>query len=76
MSNRICIYRHVLWEHIKFSSLLMFENIPSRKVMFFSNPSVKLFQSDLNASSSSESDIAPHYAPISLDAVPSDGPVH
>ena len=54
----------------------MFENIPSRKVMFFSNPPVKLFQSDLNASSSSESDIAPHYAPIYLDAVPSDGPVH
>ncbi|KAH0645344.1 hypothetical protein KY284_033228 [Solanum tuberosum] len=77
MSNRIRISRHVIfWEHIKFSSPSKFESIPSSELTFFSNPSVELFQSDRNAGSSSESDIAPNSSPISLDASPSDGPVH
>ena len=52
--NRIGISRHVIfWKHIKFSSLSRFEVISSSEVAFFSNPSVELFQSDLNAGSSS-----------------------
>ena len=77
ISNRIRISRHVIfWEHIKFSSLSKFESIPSSPVSFFSNPSVELFQSDIDTGSSGESDIALNGSTIPSDEGPSDGPVH
>ena len=67
ISQRVHVSHHVIfWEHHMFSSLFSFKSISSTSSPFFTNSSIDLFPSDIDAGSSREL-IAPYDVSTAFD---------